>query len=58
MDDQQRVSTPAEALRGGADYLVIGRPIRDAQDPHAAARRIVTEIESALKGVEQLCLTP
>jgi orotidine-5'-phosphate decarboxylase len=52
MDDQQRVSTPAEAVQGGADYLVIGRPIRDARDPRAAALRIVTEIESALKGVE------
>jgi orotidine-5'-phosphate decarboxylase len=47
-DDQQRVSTPAEAVRGGSDYLVIGRPIRDAQDPRAAAERIAAEIESAL----------
>jgi orotidine-5'-phosphate decarboxylase len=57
-DDQQRVSTPAEAVRGGSDYLVIGRPIRDAQDPRAAARRIAAEIEPALKGVEKLRLTP
>jgi len=47
-DDQQRVSTPAEAVRGGSDYLVIGRPIRDAKDPRAAAERITAEIESAL----------
>jgi len=35
-------------VRGGSDYLVIGRPIRDAQDPRAAAQRITAEIESAL----------
>ena len=42
-DDQQRTATPAEAVRDGADYLVIGRPIRDAQDPAEAADRIVAE---------------
>jgi orotidine-5'-phosphate decarboxylase len=46
-DDQRRVATPAEAVRAGADYLVIGRPIRDAEDPRAAARRIAEEIASA-----------
>lgn len=44
-DDQQRVMTPAQAVSQGADYLVIGRPIRDAADPVAAARRIAEEIE-------------
>ncbi len=43
-DDQMRLSTPAEALAAGADYLVIGRPIRDAPDPRAAAQRVVAEI--------------
>jgi orotidine-5'-phosphate decarboxylase len=43
-DDQVRLATPAEALAAGADYLVIGRPIRDSQDPRAAARRIAAEI--------------
>jgi orotidine-5'-phosphate decarboxylase len=43
-DDQMRLSTPAEALAAGADYLVIGRPIRDDRDPRAAARRVVDEI--------------
>ncbi len=43
-DDQKRVVTPAEALRLGADYLVIGRPIFRADDPPAAARRILDEM--------------
>ncbi len=47
-DDQQRVVTPAQAIRSGADYLVVGRPIRDAADPCAAAEAIQAEIQSAL----------
>ena len=47
-DDQSRVATPAEAIRAGADYLVIGRPITGAPDPEAAARAILEEISSAL----------
>ncbi len=47
-DDQARVATPAEAIRAGADYLVIGRPITAAPDPEAAAQAIVEEIASAL----------
>ncbi len=47
-DDQARVATPAEAIRAGADYLVIGRPITGAPDPEAAARAILDEISSAL----------
>jgi orotidine-5'-phosphate decarboxylase len=47
-DDQKRIATPAQAICSGSDYLVIGRPIRDADDPRAAAKRIVSEIESAL----------
>lgn len=46
-EDQCRIATPAEAIRGGADYLVIGRPIRDAADPVLAAARIASEIEDA-----------
>lgn len=48
-DDQQRITTPAQAIRNGADYIVIGRPIRDAQDPAAAARRIAEEIGTVLR---------
>jgi orotidine-5'-phosphate decarboxylase len=47
-DDQARIATPAEAIRAGADYLVVGRPITAAADPKAAARAIVEEIDSAL----------
>jgi orotidine-5'-phosphate decarboxylase len=47
-DDQQRVTTPAQAVTNGSDYLVIGRPIRDAADPREAARRVAEEIEQAL----------
>jgi orotidine-5'-phosphate decarboxylase len=47
-DDQKRVVTPTAALRQGADYLVVGRPIRDAADPAAAAAAIQAEIRQAL----------
>jgi orotidine-5'-phosphate decarboxylase len=40
--------TPAEAVRSGADYIVIGRPIRDAADPARAARRVADEIAEGL----------
>lgn len=46
--DQKRVMTPAGAIKAGADYLVIGRPIRDAADPRAMAQRIQAEIAEAL----------
>jgi orotidine-5'-phosphate decarboxylase len=47
-DDQARVATPAEAVRAGADYLVVGRPITGAADPRHAARAIAQEIAQAL----------
>jgi orotidine-5'-phosphate decarboxylase len=43
-DDQKRIMTPAEAVRSGADYLVIGRPIAKAPDPAVAAEMIADEI--------------
>ena len=46
-DDQKRIVTPADAIRNGSDYLVIGRPIRDAKDPQDAAKRVADEIASA-----------
>ncbi|MCL6481385.1 MAG: orotidine-5'-phosphate decarboxylase [Firmicutes bacterium] len=48
--DQQRIATPAAALRAGADYLVIGRPITRARDPLAATEAIVAELKAALTG--------
>jgi len=47
-EDQKRIETPAWAVAAGADYLVIGRPIRDAEDPREAAARIAEEIQNAL----------
>ena len=47
-EDQQRITTPAQAVTAGADYLVIGRPIRDAENPKQAADRIAEEIENVL----------
>ena len=47
-DDQARVATPAAAIRAGADYIVVGRPITAAADPRAAADTILGEISSAL----------
>jgi orotidine-5'-phosphate decarboxylase len=46
-DDQKRVGTPASAIRDGSSLLVVGRPIRDAQDPALAAKRILDEIAEA-----------
>lgn len=46
--DQKRVMTPAAAIRAGADYIVVGRPIRDAADPRAAAEAIQQEIAGAV----------
>jgi orotidine-5'-phosphate decarboxylase len=47
MNDQSRVTTPAEAIQAGADYLVVGRPITEARDPRAAALAMAREIASA-----------
>jgi orotidine-5'-phosphate decarboxylase len=51
--DQIRVATPADAVRDGANYLVIGRQITRAQDPPAAVARILTEIAGSLTNAAQ-----
>ncbi|HKL48605.1 MAG TPA: orotidine-5'-phosphate decarboxylase [Desulfuromonadales bacterium] len=47
-DDQKRVTTPADAVAAGSDYLVIGRPISAAADPETAADRILEEMSQAM----------
>jgi orotidine-5'-phosphate decarboxylase len=46
-DDQERIATPRKAIQDGADYLVIGRPIRNAKDPVEALEKIAEEIADA-----------
>jgi orotidine-5'-phosphate decarboxylase len=48
-DDQKRISTPYAAIKNGADYIVVGRPIKFAKSPLDATKRIAEEIEKALK---------
>ena len=51
VDDQRRTLTAAAAIREGADYLVVGRPILNAPDPVVAAQRFVAEIDETLARV-------
>ena len=48
-DDQKRVVTPQMAVKNGADYIVVGRPIRDADNPVDAAKKVAEEIEAGLQ---------
>jgi orotidine-5'-phosphate decarboxylase len=47
-DDQKRIITPNQAIKRGADYIVVGRPIRTAEKPIDAAKRVLGEIEMAI----------
>lgn len=46
-NDQKRIATPAEAIRAGADHIVVGRPVWQAPDPAAAARAILADLAAA-----------
>src|ERR1700722_14377090 len=50
-DDHKRSMTPMEAISSGADYLVVGRPIRSSDNPQATAHKIQQEIEQALRSL-------
>lgn len=52
-DDQKRTLSPLEAIRSGADYLVIGRPIRMAENPIVAAEQVIGEISAGLQARER-----
>ncbi len=52
VNDQIRVVTPADAIRAGVDYMVVGRPITSADDPITAANLIIDEIEEAAKFIQ------
>jgi orotidine-5'-phosphate decarboxylase len=49
LNDQSRVATPSEAIRAGADYLVVGRQITAAKNPRTAALAVANEIETAMR---------
>ncbi|MDE0146246.1 MAG: orotidine-5'-phosphate decarboxylase [Nitrospira sp.] len=55
VDEHNRAANPRQAIHAGADYLVVGRPIRDAPDPRAAAQAIVDEMQAAF---DQQSLSP
>ena len=46
-DDQKRVATPADAIKNGSNFLVVGRPVINAADPATAAKQILEEIKQA-----------
>ena len=47
-DDQKRIITPVQAIKSGADYIVVGRPIRNADRPVEAAKQVLNDIEIAI----------
>jgi len=56
--DQKRTLGPAEAIARGADYIVMGRPIREAPDPRAKAQEVVAEIAAGLREARRRRLAP
>ena len=57
-DDQKRVATPEAAIRAGADYLVVGRPITQAADPAAAARAVLESMARGDQAIRPNTATP
>ncbi len=51
-DDQRRVVTPAGAVQNGSDFLVIGRPIREADQPLQAVRKVADEVKTAIQSIQ------
>jgi orotidine-5'-phosphate decarboxylase len=51
--DQKRVASPIQARRAGADLIVVGRPVRDAEDPAAACRAMAHELRSAVSASDK-----
>jgi len=51
-DDHKRLATPAEAIRKGADYIIVGRPILKASDPRGSALELVRQMEAGLQPVQ------
>ncbi|MFH1288214.1 MAG: orotidine-5'-phosphate decarboxylase [bacterium] len=49
VDDHKRCATPAQAIKNGADYLVVGRPIIKAENPREVAEKIIEEIETTIQ---------
>lgn len=52
-DDQHRVLTPGRAIAAGADYLVVGRPIRQSTDPTGTARAMLDDVAETLEALKE-----
>ncbi len=53
-DDQRRIATPASAVKSGADFLVVGRPVTESADPLQVCRNIKTEMYNAISEIEHV----
>ena len=56
-DDHKRITTPADAIRMGSDYLVVGRPITKNDDPFSAAKAIIDEMDEAIESKDSIAAT-
>lgn len=53
VNDQIRIVSPAEAIKAGFDYIIIGRPITHAKDPVVAAKLVISELEEAINNIDE-----